>query len=132
MVTITNATLSITKAEGKNYKVTVECDVNFSEVELCQMQGCERISMFKMRCWLWGADSGLFGGDDNLGTLQEIKYFPQAGPVPVEHAIFEETVTSGRLDEDIGGDEIYAKLVLHNLSTLGFVTKKTNEVHLHA
>jgi hypothetical protein len=137
MVSIINKTLSIKRAGGERFKVLVECDINFSELDICQMNTCggggsEGPQLFKLRCNLWGADSGLTGDDDQLHTFQELKYYPASGSGATEHAIFEEDIPADTLNEDVGGDEIYAEFILYNLYTLHKYIGLTDEVHLHA
>ncbi len=126
MATITNATLAIVHNHAaKSAKVTVQCKCNFTTFEINQMkEGLQ----FRLRCQLWGEDSGLTGADDFLYTIPTSKLFPDATPTASESVAFETTVGEGLLDEDFGTDEIYAKLRLTNLYTLITVTKKTNVV----
>ena len=69
MASITNATLHIHHDHGKDTaRPHVTCTVNFTGTELCLMRACPEQNMFKLRCQLWGADSGLTGADDYLYT----------------------------------------------------------------
>lgn len=126
MASITNAKLAITHNHAaKSAKVMVTCKINFSAYEQSEMKDGLR---FKLKCQLWGEDSGLTGADDFLYTIPAAKYFPDATPAASENVAFEVTVGEGLLDEDIGTDEIYAKLKLTNLYTLVTVSKKSNQV----
>ena len=60
MATITNAKLTLRHdRRKKTVLATVNRDVNFTDLELCQMKMCEGAPLFKLKCQLWGADSGL-------------------------------------------------------------------------
>lgn len=128
MASIANAKLSISHDhEKKLANVRVTCDVRFTALELCQMKTCEG-RHFKLKCQLWGEDSGLTGADDFLFALSQVFYFPDGSPSAVESRSFTVTLGEGVLDEDWGQDEVYAKLILQNLSTLVQVKKNTNVV----
>lgn len=130
MATITNAVLAISHDHTKKTaRPVVKCTVNFTPLELCQMKTCAGTRLFKLKCQLWGADSGLTGADDFLYTYSNVFYFPDPSPTPSENRAFDVLVGEGLLDEDWGEDEIYGKLILQNLSTMVQITKKTNEVH---
>lgn len=130
MASLTNAQLAISHDHRKKTAhVVVRCTVNFTALELCQMKTCPETRHFKLKCQLWGADSGLTGADDFLFTYSNVHFFPDASPAPAENRSFEVTVGEGLLDEDWGEDEIYGKLILQNLNTLVQLTKKTNQVH---
>lgn len=129
MATITNAQLTLAHDHRKKtVKATVKCSINFTALELCQMKACREAKMFKLKCQLWGADSGLTGADDFLYTFPIARYYPDATPTNTEQATFEETLGEGVLDEDFGEDEVYGLLKLQNLLTLVEVKKKTNQV----
>jgi uncharacterized ubiquitin-like protein YukD len=129
MASITNRVLTISHDHVKKLaKVTVKCDVNFTDLELCQMKTCEKSKLFKLKCQLWGSDSGLTFGDDFLYTFPTVRYYPDSSPASTEHALFEETLGEGVLDEDWGEDEVYGKLILTNLASLVRVIKNTNTV----
>ena len=127
MATISNATLTISHDhDKKTARVIAKCRVNFTSYEQAQMnQGLQ----FKLKCKLWGADSGFNGEDDDLYTLSPAKYFPDATPGPSETVTYDVTLGEDVLDEDNGVDDIYARFTLINLYTLWPVTKKTNEIH---
>jgi len=130
MATISNATLSLTHDHTKRtVRAAVRCNVNFSALELCQMKTCSEAKLFKLKCQLWGADSGLTGADDFLYTYGTVFYFPDVSPTATETRSFDILLGEGVLDEDWGEDEVYGKLILTNLFTLIQVTKKTNTVH---
>ena len=129
MATITDAVLSISHDHTKKLaRAVVKCKVNFTPLELCQMKACKEARHFKLRCQLWGADSGLTGADDFLFTYTNVFYYPDATPNATENATFDVTLGEGVLDEDFGVDEVYGKLRLTNLSSQAQVTKKTNQV----
>lgn len=129
MATITDATLTITHDHTKKLaRAVVRCKVNFTALELCQMKTCKEAKLFKLKCQLWGADSGLTGADDHLFTYANAFFFPDATPAGSEGATFDVTVGEGVLDEDLGVDEVYGRLQLSNLYSLVQVTKKTNQV----
>ena len=125
MATLSKPSLSINHDHGKKLgKVVVTGKITFTEFELSQMK--EGLK-FKLKCSLWGEDSGLTGDDDYLYTLSS-KYFPDASPAMVENYKFEVTLGEGVLDEDWGTDEVYAKLTLVNLYTLVAVSRTSNIV----
>lgn len=130
MATITNAKLAIQHDHTKKLAhATVTCDVNFTALELCQMKSCREGRHFKLKCQLWGADSGLTGADDFLYTYTTVFYFPDGSPTATESRTFQVTLGEGVLDEDWGQDEVYGKLLLTNLTSSMVIAKKTNEVH---
>ncbi len=129
MATITNATLALTHDHRKKtVRAVVRCNVNFTALELCQMKECAGIRFFKLKCQLWGADSGLTGADDLLFTYSNVFFFPDPTPTATESRTFDVLLGEGVLDEDFGQDEVYGLLKLVNLSTLVEVRKKTNTV----
>jgi hypothetical protein len=130
MATIANATLSLAHDKTKKtVNSVVRCTVNFTALELCQMKNCKDVRLFKLKCQLWGEDSGLNFGDDFLFTYTTVFFFPDPSPTGSETRTFEVVLGEGVLDEDWGQDEVYGKLILTNLYTLVAVTKKTNVVH---
>lgn len=129
MATITNAALTLAHDHGKKtVRAVVKCNVNFTTLELCQMKNCPGARLFKLKCQLWGADSGLTGGDDYLYTYSNVFYLPDPTPTGTESRTFDVVLGEGVLDEDWGEDEIYGLLRLVNLSSLVAVSKKTNQV----
>jgi len=130
MATITNANLSLSHDKvKKTVQAVVRCTVNFTSLELCQMKTCKEGRWFKLKCQLWGEDSGLNFGDDFLFTYQTVFFFPDPTPSASESRTFDVLLGEGVLDEDWGQDEVYGKLILTNLNTLVAVKKKTNVVH---
>lgn len=130
MATITDQKLAITHDHTKKTaRCFVTAKLNFDPLERFLMQQGLR---FKLKCELWGDDSGLTGSDDKLFTYTPAKYFPDRTPTPTEDVTFDVTLGEGVLDEDgfLGGyvDEVYGKLTLNNLYTLVTVTKNTNVV----
>jgi hypothetical protein len=129
MATITNATLGLTHDHHKKtVRAVVKCNVNFTALEQCQMKNCPGTRQFKLKCQLWGSDSGLTGADDFLFTYSNVFFFPDPSPTATETRTFDVLLGEGVLDEDWGEDEIYGLLRLVNLSSLVEVKKKTNTV----
>ena len=125
MATLSKPSLSINHDHNKKVgKVVVTGKITFSEFEMNQMK--EGLK-FKLKCALWGDDSGLTGADDLLYTLSS-KYLPDASPTAVENYKFEVTLGEGVLDEDWGTDEVFAKVKLVNLYTLVAITQNSNIV----
>lgn len=128
MVSITNRVLSITRnREKKLVTVNVKCNINFTELEKCQMKGCEA-RWYKLKCVLWGLDEP--DPDDNLFTFAEVKFFSAAPTNPVIFAPV--LLGEGVLDEDSfprPKDEVYAQLTLSNLQTGAQVKRNTNRVN---
>lgn len=126
MATITNRNLTINHNHtAKSAKVMATCKVNFSAFEMAQMkQGLQ----FKLICQLWGEDSGLNGADDFLYTIPNAKFFPDGTPNASENVAFEATVGEGLLNEDLGTDEVYARMKLSNLYTLVTIAGNSNVV----
>jgi len=93
------------------------------------MKACPGARLFKLKCQLWGADSGLTGADDFLYTYGTVFYFPDPTPTASETRTFDVLAGEGLLDEDWDEDEVYGKLLLQNLTTMVQVTKKSNQVH---
>ncbi len=54
-------------------------------------------------------------------------FFPDPTPTADESRSFEAIVGEGVLDEDLGTDEVYAKLTLTNLNTHVSISKKTKD-----
>jgi len=139
MATITDAKLVVTHDhEKKLVRPVVTCKVHFTDLEQCLMKTCARTRLFKLKCELWGEDSGLTGSDDKLWTYTPVKYYPDPTPTATESVTFvvmpdpPGVLGEGVLDEDgfLGGyvDEVYGKLTLTNLFSLVRITKKTNVV----
>lgn len=129
MASITNAKLTIRHDHNKKLAhATVTCDVNFTALELCQMKTCREGRHYKLKCQLWGADSGFNGADDFLYTYGTTFYFPDGSPSATENRSFEVTLGEGVLDEDWGQDEVFGKLLLTNLTSSAQISKKTNTV----
>jgi hypothetical protein len=105
MAALSNAKLVITLVSGTN-NVTVQASVNvtFSAFELNQINLGLR---GRLHCELWGEDGTVFnGGDDDLVS------FPTRTLATSGVQTFFATLPSSVLDEDLGGDEIYAQLTL--------------------
>ena len=92
MATLSKPSLSINHDHNKKLaKVMVTGKITYSEYELNQMKDGLK---FKLKCALWGEDSGLTGADDHLYTLSS-KYLPDASPAAVENYKFEVTLGEG-------------------------------------
>jgi hypothetical protein len=129
MPSITDAKLTLRHDHVKKLvQATVTCKINFTVLELCQMRSCAQARHFRLKCQLWGGDSGLTGADDFLYTYSTVHYFPDASPNSPELRAFDVTLGEGVLDEDWGQDEVYGKLSLANLGSFSTITKKTNTV----
>ncbi|MGH7492386.1 MAG: hypothetical protein ACREOO_08320 [bacterium] len=129
MATITNANLALTHDHTKKtVRAIVKCNINFTVLEQCQMKACPQTRFFKLKCQLWGEDSGLTGADDFLFTYSNVFFFPDPTPTATESRTLDVLLGEGVLDEDWGQDEVYGLLKLTNLSTLVEVRKKTNTV----
>lgn len=132
MATITDAKLTATHDHRKKtVRAVVTCNVNFTSLELCQMKNCKEARLFKLKCQLWGADSGLFGPDNVLFTYSTVHFFPDPTPAATESRTFDVLLGEGVLDEDWGQDEVYGLLKLVNLYTMVELRKKTNTVSHH-
>lgn len=130
MATISNRVLTLNHdREKKIVRAIVKCTVNFTALELCQMKNCPGTRLFKLKCQLWGEDSGLTFGDDFLFTYSDVFFLPDTTPTASENRTFDVLLGEGVLDEDWGQDEVYGKLILTNLSTLVTIKKNTNIVH---
>jgi hypothetical protein len=81
----------------KTVRAVVRCNVNFTPLELCQMKTCTGVRHFKLKCQLWGADSGLFGADDFLYTYPTVHYFPDPTPAATEACTFDVLLGEGVL-----------------------------------
>jgi hypothetical protein len=126
MASLSNANLTLTRdTDKKTVRAVASVRITFTTFELNQMKQGLR---FRLRAKLMGADSGLFGGDDDLFTYTPSKTFPDATPNNVENATFDVVLGEGVLDEDTGTDEIYAKFELTNLFTLVTVRRNSPEV----
>jgi hypothetical protein len=128
MPSITNRVLTIERREGgKNYNVRVECDIQFTDIELCQMKVCgEETKLYKLKCSVLG-DDPVF--DDFLFSYSDVKYYPEGNPIPKEHAIFETSASGGLLNEDWGTDDLFARLTLQNLASHVSIEKDTDVIH---
>ena len=131
MATITNATLALTHDHHKKtVRAVVRCNVNFTELEQCQMKTCPEARFFKLKCQLWAEDPEIFGGDHILFTYSTVFFFPDPSPTATESRTFDVLLGEGVLDEDFfpPTDEVYGLLRLGNLSSSVEVRKKTNTV----
>ena len=129
MASITSAKLSITHNHtDKTARPAVTVAIQFTAFEMSLMKQNPGANLFKLRCQLWGADSGLNGPDDYLWTYPSVHYFPDATQNSSETRTFVATVGEGVLDEDFGVDDIYAKVLLINLFTNQTIKKNSNEV----
>jgi hypothetical protein len=107
MAGLSQAKLSITQVSGSNnVKIDASVKVAFSPLEHNLIKlGLKGLLTFE----LWGSDGNLFnGGDDDLVN------FPPRTVTKNGVQTFSPIIPSSWLDEDLGGDEIYAKFVLHS------------------
>ena len=109
---------------GKFTNVIVTGEIRFGPQELYQMVNHEE-KLFKLKCELWGQDMVV---KDKLYTFNPLKYYPTYAANATERFTFKEVLGHGVLDEDLGKDEIYAKLILTNLLTGNQVIDKTDIV----
>ncbi len=131
MAAISGAKLTIKRDTSRNTAdVKVTCKVHFTGLELCLMKLCAKSPWFKLKCQLWGADSGLTGSDDFLYAFAPY-YFPDGTPSATESRSFDVTVGESLLDEDLGKDEVYGRLILTNLFNRIDTRKNTNQVTGH-
>lgn len=130
MATISHANLQIKHDHDKKLATPVVTGkVTFTPIEQALMKTLPGQRVFKLTCELWGADGWFPGDDDNKRyRYTTVYYFADSTPTPVEERKFSVTVGEGVLDEDLGTDEIYGKLILDNLLFPARVEKKTNEV----
>jgi hypothetical protein len=126
MAALGNARLTLTRDTAKKtVRAVATVRITFTQFEVNQMQ---QGLQFRLRAKLMGADSGLFGADDDLFTYTPAKFYPDATPNSVENATFDVTLGEEVLNEDLGTDEIYATFELTNLFTLVRVNRKSPEV----
>jgi len=112
------------------WEVVVKGEIKFNKDEINAMKNGRR---YKLRCKLRGSDGGLNGGDDYLFTL-EPKRYPKDGQDAQDHYqyAFDQPVSADYLDEDSsvlgfgGGDEIYAKVELVDLSAHSIVHQRNS------
>jgi hypothetical protein len=88
MATITNPNLELKPDQStKTVLATVTGKLKFTPYEMSQMQQGLR---FRLKCELWGADSGFpDNGDDKLYSYSEIKTYPDSTPISSEPIKFE-------------------------------------------
>jgi hypothetical protein len=122
MASITNAKLKIT-IDAKTKKATCEvtASINFTPYEFNEIK--EGLG-FRLDCTLWG-DDPIY--DDHLYSFAS-KFFPDSSPSASEAISFAVVLPQNKLNEDVGKDEIYARLDLLNTYTLVKVVKKTNVI----
>lgn len=122
MATISLAQLKIDPVANNQARVTVNTRIRFSHLELAQMaQGLK----FRLDCRLFGQDIPP-NADDALIFVGPSKIYPDATPNPIENHTFSATVPRAFLNEDVGVDELYARVFLRNLATGLTVNKKSN------
>ena len=92
----------------------VTCKVHFNREELEEMKNGKR---YRLKCELWGADSGLNGDNDKLFVYSP-RTFPKENPNGKNdvEVTFQEKLSVDVLDEDDGTDDIFAKVHLLDLS----------------
>ena len=126
MATILSANLSITVSSNKLTPV-VRYTIAFSQGDLNLMK--QFPGLYRVRCELWGSDSGFNGADDKLYVYPITKSYPDGSPAAIEEGSFSAVLSKGaELDEDFGGDEVYGKIILHNTFAGTKTSKNSNEV----
>jgi hypothetical protein len=126
MASISSVNLKITVSSNKLTPV-VTYKLAFSQGDLNLLK--QFPNLYSVRCELWGADSGLNGGDDKVFIYPITRNYPDSSISAVETGSFEAVLNKGaELDEDWGGDEIYAKLILTNNFANTRTAKNSNEV----
>ena len=108
MATLSSPSLSVVSQGGDVVKVTTKVNVTFNQFEKFMIgQGLS----VTVACRMWGEDSGINGGDDNLFSM-DTKPVSSTGTVQ-----FTRNVAKSWLDEDWEGkDEIYARFNLASAS----------------
>ncbi len=84
----------------------------------------ERGTRFVLHCTLLEKDIRR----SELITYFTSIFLPTGSPVATESIRFGALVPTGRLDKDIGKEEVYAKLTLVNLSTMLSVTEANTNI----
>ena len=127
MASILSATLKITVSSSRVTPV-VTYKLAFTQGDLNLMK--QYPNLFRVRCELWGSDSGFNGGDDKLYTYPITRYYPDATQSALEEGSFSASLNKGaELDEDWeSGDEIYAKLKLINALCGITIARNSNQV----
>ena len=128
MASISSLKLKITSSSGKVSPV-VTYKLSFSVGEQNLMKTFP--GLFSVRCELWGADSGLNGGDDKLYVYPITRIYPDGSISGLEEGTFSATLNKGaELDEDWNSeDEVYAKLIVSNNFAGTKIAKNSAEVH---
>lgn len=135
MPKIQNPKLDLKHIKEKSLvECTVTCQIVFSPDEL-QFMNNNPLMKFKLKCELWGDDSGVGkGGDDLLSTFDRVLSFPDSTPTKIENARFFVVLGDDELDEDgfyKPEDEIYGKLILAH-KVFQTVKGKTNIAKIYA
>jgi hypothetical protein len=126
MASISSVNLKITVSSNKLTPV-VTYKLAFSQGDLNLLK--QFPNLYSVRCELWGSDSGFNGGDDKVFIYPITRHYPDGSISALETGTFEAVLNKGaELDEDLGGDEIYAKLILSNNFANTRVAKNSNEV----
>lgn len=127
MAAIVSASLKITVSSSKVTPV-VTYKLQFNQGDLNLMK--QYPNLFRVRCALWGADSGLNGGDDKLYIYPVTRYYPDTTPTALEEGSFTATLNKGaELDEDWESqDEVYAKVSLINALCGVTISRNSNQV----
>ena len=104
MALLSNPMLQITISTSSQADVDAKVDVSLSVFEQFLVNNAGlRLSL---RCQLWGED-GFFNGSDDLQFI-----FPLQTVSGNNTFTFAQRLSRSILDEDLGGDEIYAKFHL--------------------
>jgi hypothetical protein len=118
MPSLTKPKLVITLLPGAKVKVEASVKVGFQKPDLAAIKllGVKGV----LHCELWGSDGNVFnGGDDDLVSL------PSRLVTASGEQKFTATLASSALDEDLGGDEIYALFTMKANSSIVSLNAKS-------
>jgi hypothetical protein len=127
MAEMTNVRLEVhPDSQTQTARVLVKCDLHFEDRELQIMERNPGLVYFQLFCRLLGKDLGrpsdkvpYLDTDDWIYTYAT-QFFPDETLSPVESVCFDARLGSQLLNEDlIGGDEVYAQLVLRGRYRFG-------------
>ena len=132
MAKIINRVLTLTHDKKKHaVRAIVKCDIHFNDLELCQVK-VYSVRMFKLKCELWGEPTQLKTSLDDrseqLFTFPSIYFFHNGQTREVESRLFDVTIQEALLDNELGRDQVFAKLKLYNLSSANIFIGETNIV----
>jgi hypothetical protein len=130
MASILSAKLSIKVTSG-TVTPTVNFKLGFTQGELNLMRSFP--NLYRLRCELWGSDSGLNGADDKVFIYPDVRLYPDATISALEEGSFSAVLNKGaQLNEDNSffddKDEIYAKMILTNTFAGTSAIRNSNKV----